>query len=149
MAEVFHDDGTSLWEFEGEFLVRCPRCEARALVHQPQAERPPRFVCAQCGLAREFDGQFSSRGGPTDAYFGYPVWLQTSCVGETLWAYNLEHVTFLERVVSASLRLRHRPADTHYVNKRLASRLPRWMLAAKHRDAVLRGLAELRELAVA
>jgi hypothetical protein len=148
MAKVFHDDGTTIYDFGDEFLVRCPRCQACALVHQHYPERP-RFACARCGLAREFDEHSSARGGPSDWYFGYPLWLQVPCVGHILWAHNFEHLTFLERLVSAGLRLRHRPADTHYVNRRLAARLPRWMLSAKHRAAVLRGLAELRELAIA
>jgi hypothetical protein len=75
------------------------------------------------------------------------LWLQVPCAGHTLWAYNLAHVEYLERLVSAGLRLRHRPVDTTYVNKRLAARLPRWVLSAKHRATVLRGLAELRALA--
>jgi hypothetical protein len=73
--------------------------------------------------------------------------LQVPCAGQVLWAYNVDHLAFLERLVSADLRLRHRPVDTQYVNRRLASRLPKWMLTAKHRPAVLKGLAELRALA--
>jgi hypothetical protein len=154
MVEVFHDDGTALWNFSGEYLVRCPRCHAKAFVHGPRDGRHARFVCERCGLTCDGDSPMhpaafnvSVMSGPTDVHFGLPVWLQVSCVGHTLWAYNLPHVAFLERLVSADLRLRPRPAPTLYVNKRLASRLPRWMLSAKHRAAVMRGLAELRVLA--
>jgi hypothetical protein len=153
MAEVFHDDGTALWEFTSEYLVRCPRCDAKAFVHDPRGNHRARFVCERCGLTRGESPpslkalNVVSVGGPTDAYFDLPVWLQVPCVGHVLWAYNLKHLEFLERVVSANLRLRSRPVDTVYVNKRLASRLPQWMLSAKHRTAVLKGLAELRGLA--
>lgn len=150
MPTVFHDDGSTLENFAGESLVRCPRCRDRASAHAPRDGRPARLTCAGCGLARLGDAPVRGGrppSGPADAHFGLPLWLQASCAGQTLWAYSLTHVAFLERLVSAGLRLRHRPAPTIYVNRRLASRLPRWILLAKHRAAVRRGLAELRALA--
>jgi ribosomal protein S27AE len=147
VVEVFHDDGTVLYDLGHEFLVRCPRCDSRAIVYGPQEGQPPRFVCGSCGLTRMGENARSGWGGHGDVYFALPLWLTVSCVGHTLWAYHLAHVAFLERLVSADLRLRSRPAPTIHINKRLAARLPKWMLAAKHRSAVMRGLAKLRELA--
>jgi hypothetical protein len=69
------------------------------------------------------------------------------CVGHDLWARNGEHLAFLEQFVSA--RLRERPAvDTTKAyfsrNRHLSSRLPGWMKESKNRQAVLKGLAQLR-----
>ncbi|WP_436497999.1 hypothetical protein [Actinokineospora sp. HUAS TT18] len=72
-------------------------------------------------------------------YRGLELWLQVPCHGRTLWAFNEEHLDFLERYVAAGLRER-----VPNRNGSLASRLPSWIKAAKHRDDVVRCLALLR-----
>jgi hypothetical protein len=74
----------------------------------------------------------------TDPLFGLDLWLCTPCRGEVLWAYNVEHVQFLQRYVGATLRTRE-PKQ----NGSIASRLPAWITSAKHRDEVLAGLSKL------
>ena len=78
-------------------------------------------------------------GAPYDPWFRQPLWLQTACVGETLWAYNADHLRFLTDLVAADLRTRSR-VDSGPRNRLLESRLPKWMLSRKNRAAVLRGL---------
>ena len=39
-----------------------------------------------------------------DPFFRRPLWLQTRCVGQILWAYNEEHVNELSAYVGATLR---------------------------------------------
>ncbi|WP_336212225.1 hypothetical protein [Nonomuraea sp. LPB2021202275-12-8] len=56
-----------------------------------------------------------------------------------LWAYNAEHLDFLERYVRAFIREREPNR-----NGSLASRLPAWLKDAKNRDAVLGCCATLR-----
>lgn len=72
-------------------------------------------------------------------YAGLELWLQTPCRGRVLWAYDAEHLDFLERYVQASLREREPNR-----NGSLASRLPAWMKNAKNREAVLACCATLR-----
>ncbi|MEM0962307.1 MAG: TFIIB-type zinc ribbon-containing protein [Bacteroidota bacterium] len=84
---------------------------------------------------------------PTDDYFGLPLWLQTRCVGHTLWAYHQDHLDLRERHVSAKLRERSRTPGRGWCNASMASRLPTWMTSASNRDAVLRGLRTLRQRA--
>ncbi len=76
--------------------------------------------------------------------FDLSLWLQTPCCGETLWAYNLAHVAFLEAYVGARIRCYTGAPRDFGGNRTLESRLPRWMLAAKHRARVLHGLQVLR-----
>jgi hypothetical protein len=83
-------------------------------------------------------------GGPVDWYFHLPLWLQTPCCGETLWAYNARHLDFLEDFVRAALRERTR-GEHGWRNQALRTRLPKWMLAAKNRPDVLRCLGHLRD----
>lgn len=89
-------------------------------------------------------------GGSFDWYFRLPLWLQTPCCGKILWAYNREHLDFLESYIKAGLRERFplKVYETGLVmwrNKSLASRLPTWMKRAKNRDEVLRGIEKLRK----
>jgi hypothetical protein len=114
----------------------------------------PRFPWADGALARLSPVQFgrlarSVLAGPSqDPHFGLPLWLQTPCCGDTLWAYNLAHLEFLDSLVGAELRGRGALGGrSGWRNGSLASRLPRWLKAAKNRDEVLRGIAKLRELA--
>lgn len=149
MSTVFHDDGSSISDFGGIFLVRCPRCRARAFVQGMINGPPARLICEACGLAKVKEGGGAAVGGPYDWFFHLPVWLQVPCAGHTLWAYNLRHVEFLESYVAAKLRLRDREVATIDVNKRLASRLPQWMTAGKNRTEIVHALTKLRSMATA
>jgi hypothetical protein len=83
-----------------------------------------------------------------DWYFRYPVWLTVACCGETLWAYNREHLDYLESYVSAGLRERTpgegAPGGTPR-NRVLSSRLPQWIKSAKNRERILAAIGKLRE----
>jgi len=72
-----------------------------------------------------------------------PLWLQTRCCGQTLWAYNAPHLDFLESYVRADFR-EGMPLG-QIMNLSLASRLPQWMILGRHREEVLRGVMRLRE----
>ena len=142
----FSDRGEPLEAFADRFLVRCPRCGSCAVVvTEPNSEHypffwPRRLTCSQCGLWRRWESRsVTIDGGPTDGYFHLPPWLQTPCVGETLWAFNEAHLQFIDGFV----RARHRERVPN-VNRSAASRLPRWIKSAKHRDAVLHGIERLR-----
>jgi hypothetical protein len=79
-------------------------------------------------------------GGPYDWYFQLPLWLQTPCCGQILWAYNADHLAFLFSYVTADLR-----EGNPHRNQSLASRLPGWMKSGKNRAQVTHGLQRLWE----
>jgi hypothetical protein len=147
---------TFLGQFAGDILVRCPSCANCG--HLLELPAPPgrivgsRFVCPTCAATRDWllarDRCIPGPGaGPELHGFGLSLWLQVACCGEVLWAYNLSHVAFLERYVGARVRSQLSVPHTFLGNGTLESRLPRWMLSAKNRDRVLRGLESLREQA--
>lgn len=145
MVFRFHDAGQTIYDFGAAFLVVCPRCLRRASVvplpgTEPKLFAPRRLACARCGYSKDWQRQQISIGGPTDWYFRQPLWLQTSCCGQTLWAYNAGHLDFLEAYIRADLRERVPKS-----NRSVASRLPGWMKAAHNRDAVLKGIERLRQ----
>lgn len=123
------------------YLVRCPRCDNAANVKEVDRSAA-RFACASCGLSKdcaERDWLRSRKAGEArDPYFGFTLWLQTSCCGELLWAYNQAHLEFLRQYVMASLREREPNR-----NRSIASRLPRWMKAAANRDEIARCIERL------
>ncbi len=73
--------------------------------------------------------------------FGAGLWLQTPCCGgRLLWARNADHLDYLSAFIAADLR------DTSGTGPvgTMTSRLPAWLIDAKHRDEVLRHLERLR-----
>src|SRR5699024_2318562 len=110
-----------------------------------------RLVCAHCGLTKERAAQAYPPREQDAWYDALELWLQTPCCGETLWAYNKEHLDFLEQYVAATLRERTHPDGTLWSqtparNSTLASRLPAWIKSAKNREAVLKGIGKLRQM---
>lgn len=137
----------TIYDFGGEFLVRCPRCERCATVTAPPEHLfgPVRLLCVACGLVKDQGAAQLAIGEASDWYFGLPLWLQAPCRGHILWAYNPRHLHFLMDYVRAGLR-QDTPGKGSRRNATLASRLPAWITCAKHRDEVLRGLGRLQQL---
>jgi hypothetical protein len=142
MSERFTDSEGTRYAFSDEFLVHCPQCDSCARVLRlPSPDQweyfaPRRRLCPNCGYTRDKVIVGVSPGRNLDWYYGLPLWLQTPCCGETLWAYNSAHLDYIERFVQATLR-EERPGT-------LASRLPSWMKSAKNRDEVLKCVGRLR-----
>lgn len=151
---TFKDEGHYWVDFAQSSLVVCPQCACCASVNHIEGEPGFwRFVCSRCGLVKEdHSNPFLHAGGPsmltpTDPVFKFSLWLQTPCCGETLWAFSGAHIAWLESYVSAQLR-QGRPLDQDAAlarNATMASRLPKWIIAAKNREEVLKGTARLRE----
>ncbi|MEZ4775383.1 MAG: TFIIB-type zinc ribbon-containing protein [Bacteroidia bacterium] len=155
-----HTYRVQIYEFVKDILVVCPNCEGKALVktgdfHLPKYEvNEVKVVCADCSFNKTMKNVVKRRdekqkrgnilifGAPIDPFFHLPVWLSTEFSGETLWAYNLEHLDFLAAHVGAKLRERN---GFRFNVKSVGARLPRWMTAAKNRDAVLKAIEKLRE----
>ena len=126
-------------------LVYCPKCRSKAIVtlHNNEA----RLSCPSCSynqakLAEQRTFYWGAEN-PTDSYFGVDLWLQTDCAGESLWAFNKRHLEYLEDFVSAKHRQRNPRSDT-WMNSSLASRLPKWLKAAKNRGQILKAIAVLK-----
>lgn len=148
-TDRFSDNGELIYEFGEEFLVVCPKCNWLAKVCPPETNSeklntrlfaPRKVVCLNCTFRDTWAKREISVGGNFDWYFRLPLWLQISCCGENLWAYNYKHLEFIENYVSAKLRER-KP----FVNKSLASRLPKWIKSAKNRKEILKAVAKLKE----
>jgi len=101
---------------------------------------PRRLICLNC-LHRDFwKGTQITTGASVDWYFRLPLWLQISCCGETLWAYNQKHLEMLENYVAAKLRERTVKGRNSFLSK-----LPKWIKSAKNRDEILKGIVKLKK----
>ena len=116
-----------------------------------ELNRPHRLVCSRCGFVENWEwkprGHWEKSpvifGGPADPYFGYPLWLSVPASGGVLWAYNGEHLDYLEAFVGAKLRGRVRKIGDE--RQTLIEKLPAWMKSAKHRSELLGRIADLRK----
>lgn len=144
----FSDNGELIYAFVDEFLVVCPKCKSLAKVTSPETDSeklaaklfaPRKVLCLSCVFRDTWNKSSISIGGNFDWYFKLPLWLQISCCGETLWAYNYKHLEFIENYVAAKLRER-KP----HINKSTVSRLPQWIKSAKNRDEILKATAKLK-----
>ena len=148
--ERFKDTREDIYSFQNEFLVRCPFCDSCAIVRcidpdQVDLFAPRRFSCTACGSSKKWSEKKIERWYTVDDYFHYPLWLQTSCCGETLWAYNLWHLEFIEAFVRAKLRER-KPNELYgWSNKSLFSRLPKWIPSGKNREEIIKAIAKIRK----
>lgn len=146
--ERFSENGEMIYDFGNEFLVVCPKCNGMAkVVPVPVGSEkinsklfaPRNLICLSCVYRNSWQGGEVGIGASVDWYFRLPLWLQISCCGKTLWAYNEKHLDFLANYVGAKLRER-----TPNTNKSLASRLPQWIKSAKNRDEILKAIEKLR-----
>jgi hypothetical protein len=149
------DRGRPLELYTDLIYVVCPKCDSQAVsVPRPGLPelryysetrfRPRRLSCGACGTTREWTAAQKGSalvgvrlGGPDDPFFGLPLWLQTPCRGEILWAYNERHLDALEAHVAATLR-------EHVGPMGMLGRLPAWIKAAGNREDVLKAIGRLR-----
>lgn len=147
--ERFLDEGTKIDEFSDEFLVICPKCEslAKVILAEPNSVTiknklfaPRKFFCTKCVYRKTWSAHKVLAGSNVDWYFHFPLWLEISCCGEMLWAYNERHLEFLENYVSAKLRERTNKGRNSFLSK-----LPKWITSSKNRDEILKAIGKLKE----
>lgn len=132
---------------EDPVLIACPRCGTKAVVI-PHGDDEVKASCTACAFSRvkSANGRafYWYSDDPGDGYFGFDLWLVTTCNGNSLWAFNQKHLDFLENYVAAALRTRSPDEERGWRNSSLASRLPKWIKSAKNRDALLKSIDELK-----
>lgn len=138
----FNDRLTYLSDFGHIIIVKCPKC-GKPINYKNFPDNSAivaTMSCLKCGYIRN-GYEINIHKNPYAVFFqDYENYLTASCCGEELWAYNLEHLDFLENYVGATIRSR-----VPNFNKSLASRLPQWLKEAKNRKEILKIIARLKE----
>jgi hypothetical protein len=202
--ERFQDENKFLGSFDDEILIKCPKCESKAVIISKLKEdcmcgkckliyfeckqcfskpkRPivkyvasGRIYCSNCFEKFEFESRafktkpllYKARcprcnfqeeikpkineitvdsrlddGLVRDRWYNLPLWFQKEVDGNIFWAYNLKHIGYLERYVSAGLRERN--SKYNYTSS-LVARLPQFVKAAKNREKLLKILKKWKE----
>lgn len=123
----FIDPGTHRYTIatptrENPVLVVCPKCQEQAYV-LPDPKKRVRDLQNWCainaGYTKRSDGSiqvYKWHDNPVDSYFGCNLWLQTNCLGNTLWAFSDKHLTLLEEYIEAGLRERTKDPEMGWRN---------------------------------
>lgn len=149
----FVDQKADLLSFMDEYAVECPRCQkcARVAVVDSNVQplfAPRRLTCTNCGHADEWQGSGVSSGfsrDPRDWYFQLKFYFRVLCCGHELWVLNRRHLQYLREFVGAKIRARSQN-EHGWSNRTLASRMPKWLSAASHRQEILAALTQIEKL---
>lgn len=77
-----------------------------------------------------------------EVFFNAELWYQNGFGKGFFWAYNLEHINYLERYIKADLRERNNNGS---YNGTMISRLPKFVKAAKNRERLLKIIKKWKE----
>ena len=150
---------------ETEILVVCPKCQKKASITTGKFstiifhEENLKLVCENCGLNMRLSekpisfntsitdlncstGRGFTIGNGKDPFFDCELWLTKQCAENNLWAYNYEHLEFMNIHVKATLRERNNGVPN---NRSLGSRLPKWISSKKNREIILKCIDELKK----
>jgi transcription elongation factor Elf1 len=126
----------------------CNACGHRIVVHRPDVKvqkRAIRVKCPACRTVASYPPEyrpyrgFTGAAAGTDPFLGLDLWYRDSLGAHLFWAYNYDHLQYLEGYIGASLRERKTASHMSMVEK-----LPRFMQLAKNRAALLKLIARLK-----
>ena len=132
----FQDENLLLSDFYDAVVVVCSSCAKKAIAKANFETKIARLFCVNCGYNKEVPtaiNQSSSVRMPANVFFDAVLWLQASFKNEVFYAYNIEHLNYLERYISATLR-EHKDR-THFT---LLEKLPKFYHEAKNREGLLK-----------
>jgi len=138
----FQDENLIYSDFYKEVWAVCPNCLEKAIATVNFEEKKARIFCSHCGLYKEKTTALLSQGTlqmSAHHYFQADLWLQAPFKNEVFWAYNENHLKYLERYIGAALR-EHKDR-THFT---LLEKLPKFYHEAKNRVGLLKIIAKLK-----
>ena len=145
MPHRFQDKNHRLSHFQNHVDVVCPGCGKNAAATADHEKKQARLYCPHCGFSKiattttEVLGIRGDLKIPAHEYFGAKLWFAAPFKNEEFFAFNPEHLDYLEAYISATLR-EHKDRS-HFT---LLEKLPRFYHEAKNREALLRLIAKLR-----
>jgi hypothetical protein len=138
----FQDENLILSDFYKEVLVVCPSCTKKAIATVNFETNKARLFCTNCGYNKEAStlvNKNASLESPANQYFEAELWLKLPFKNEIFYAYNNNHLDYLERYISATLR-EHKDR-TGFT---LLEKLPKFYHEAKNRESLLKIIAKLK-----
>lgn len=139
---------TFLPKSDDPILVICPQCNSKALIF-PDTEGTVKCICTKCSFYKNKSNKsrffYWNKENPTDGYFGFNLWLQINCCGNSLWAFNNRHLNVLDSYINATLRERKTFKNQWCGNSSVVAKLPKWIKSHKNREQLIKAIQKLRE----
>ena len=126
--EKFEYESQALKEKPLMYKTKCPHCNFQE-EWKTKAYRVRKESKQDVGLVKE-------------SWYNLPLWFQKEVGDNIFWAYNQDHIDYLERYIQADLRERN--SKVNYSSS-LVSRLPQFVKAAKSREKLLKILRKWKE----
>ncbi len=150
----FSDPGFRITGYLHEVLVECPNCGECAVVRcsagytdESRRRWEWRMVCHGCGQFADWTDGLKDTQGPFQPQLvtgrELVLWLRTRVRGRPLWAFNAQHLRDVRGYIYAKHRGRGRDGLGGQSSRSMIATLPRWIVSAKNREDVLRGLSRL------
>jgi Zn ribbon nucleic-acid-binding protein len=146
----FADQNIRIDDFQHEVWVHCPNCQKQAVARVFEEYKTARLTCLHCAYGKELPTLFRSASfgvyqikQGAHAYFQASLWFEAPFKGNQFWAYNPEHLDYLEKYIAATLR-EHKNRE-HFT---LLEKLPRFYHEAKNRNGLLKIIVHLRNKVV-
>jgi DNA-directed RNA polymerase subunit RPC12/RpoP len=79
---------------------------------------------------------FTNQQGEKEKIFGLSLWLQEEVKGDILWAYNYDHLNYLENYISSDLRVR--------IGMTLSAKLPQFIKDKKNRTRLIKLIGKMK-----
>lgn len=141
MNNRFYDSGETIYSFFENYdkLLECSDCQGCIRLKRNN------FIicCNNCGYLKDIRSMgyvITSWGRNEGICYNHKLWLRTPCCGKELWAFNKEHLEYIEGYITSKIRNR-KPN----INQSVASRLPSWMNDSKNKIHISRVVEQLKK----
>lgn len=138
----FQDENLTLSDFFKEVWIVCPSCSEKAIATVDFELKSARLFCVNCGFNKETSTVVNDKASlqmSAHHYFGAELWLTLPFKNEVFWAYNNQHLLYLENYISAKLR-EHKDRK-HFT---LLEKLPKFYHNSKNREGLLKLIDKLK-----
>lgn len=142
MSNRFNDENKALSDFQQEVWVVCPSCREKAVAKTDHLNHKARLVCLHCEYNKELNTKVSNDAYlkvPAHLFFDAELWLSHPFKNESFYAYNYQHLLYLERYIQAGLR--EYKERSHFT---LLEKLPKFYHEASNRTALLKIIEKLK-----
>jgi len=144
-SQRFNDQNKTIQDFYQEVWVVCPSCNKKAIAKADYDKKEARLYCESCGYNKQTSTEtsvFGIKGNwemAAHGYFNAELWLQYPFKNDVFYAYNDEHLHYLEQYIAAGLREHKNSAGFTLLEK-----LPKFYHEAKNRVALLKIINKLK-----
>ena len=142
ISNRFQEENLIGSDFYKEAWVVCPKCSKKAIATVNFESKIAKLFCDHCSYNKKSTTLFMKNGSIETAanrYFQTELWLVASFKNDVFYAYNNDHLEYLERYISATLR-EHKDRTRFTI----LEKLPKFYHEAKNRESLLKIISKLK-----